>query len=62
MKRRTKMKITINFNGYDIYIEGTIDEIVKIIKKLLNKKIDFPIIYVPDGISYPYMFITTSFI
>jgi len=56
------MKITLNFNGYDIYIEGTIDEIVEIIKKLLNKEIDFPIIYVPYGISYPYIQITTTLV
>jgi len=56
------MKITLNFNGYDIYIEGTIDEIVEIIKKLLNKEIDFPIAYVPYNIPYPYIQITTTLV
>ena len=62
MKRKIKMKITINFNGYNIYIEGTVDEIAEIIKKLLNKEIDFPIVYVPYGISYPYIQITTNLV
>jgi len=42
------MKVIINFNGNDIQIEGTLDEIVSFIRKLLNGEINFPILYVPQ--------------